>query len=50
MNKLMRLAATCFLFLATLTFLVLTTERAHAQGATKWMQVGSLFNWFSEKG
>jgi len=28
----------------------LAVQRADAQGQTKWLQVGSLHNWFSEKG
>ena len=37
------------IFLAVLA-LCSTPQSAQAQGQTKWLQVGSLHNWFSEKG
>ena len=39
-----------FSVLATLLLLSLGAQQAVAQGQTKWLQVGSLHNWFSEKG
>ncbi len=36
--------------LLALLALCCTPQSAHAQGQTKWLQVGSLHNWFSEKG
>lgn len=34
----------------SVVIMFLTTQQAAGQGATKWLQVGSLQNWFSEKG
>lgn len=50
MNKLMRITTLCFFLVATAVLLVATSNQAQAQGATKWIQVGSLHNWFSEVG
>ena len=50
MNKLMRISTLCFSLVATALLLVVMSNRAQAQGATKWIQVGSLQNWFSEVG
>jgi len=38
------------LLLGAVALVALASERAAAQGQTKWLQVGSLQNWFSEKG
>ncbi|MFH0992476.1 MAG: hypothetical protein V1799_20950 [bacterium] len=38
------------ILLPILLLLAIPTERAFTQGQTKWIQVGSLQNWFSEKG
>jgi hypothetical protein len=50
MNKLMKLTTWCFFLLATVTLLVVMSNQAQAQGLTKWIQIGSLHNWYSEKG
>ena len=50
MNKRMKITTMCFLLLAAAAFLVMMSEGAYAQGAYKWIQIGSLHNWFSEKG
>lgn len=44
------LAQWFFFLLATVMIVVLTSSEAQAQGQTKWIQVGSLQNWYSEKG
>jgi hypothetical protein len=60
MNKLMKIktepeahapvAQMCFFLLATVVLLAVVSNQAQAQGLTKWIQVGSLHNWYSEKG
>jgi hypothetical protein len=60
MNKLTKIAAepkahapsaqVCFLLLAAALLLAVLNDRASAQGQTKWIQVGSMHNWYSEKG
>jgi hypothetical protein len=50
MNKLMKITTMCFLLLATVVLLAVVGNKAQAQGQTKWIQVGSLHNWYSEKG
>ena len=50
MNKLMKLTTLCFFLIATAVLLVVMSDQALAQGQAKWLQVGSLHNWFSEKG
>lgn len=60
MNKPMKIAAElktqapaaqmCCFLLATAVFLMVMNDRASAQGQTKWIQVGSLHNWYTEKG
>ncbi|MBF8295326.1 MAG: Fibronectin type domain protein [Bacteroidetes bacterium] len=50
MNKLMKITTQCFFLLATPVLLLMMSDRAQAQGQTKWIQVGSLHNWYSEKG
>jgi hypothetical protein len=49
MTKLLTLKAMCF-FLLVSGFLVVSSDRAQAQGQTKWIQIGSMHNWYSEKG
>ena len=50
MNKLIKLTTWCFFLLAIVTLLAALSDRAQAQGLVKWIQVGSLHNWYSEKG
>lgn len=50
MNKLMKIRTIYFFILATAVLLVVMSDRAQAQGQVKWIQVGSLHNWYSEKG
>jgi hypothetical protein len=50
MNKLMKITTLCFFVATTAVLLVVTSDQAQAQGQTKWIQVGSLHNWYSEKG
>jgi hypothetical protein len=50
MNKLMKLTTLCFFLAAAAALLLVTSDRAQAQGQTKWIQVGSLHNWYSERG
>lgn len=40
----------CLCLIALTGALALTSDRAQAQGQTKWIQVGSMHNWYSEKG
>ena len=49
MNKLMKINTMCLLF-ATALLAVMISSQARAQGLTKWVQVGSLHEWYSEKG
>ena len=44
------LAQLCFFLVATAALLLVMSDQAQAQGQTKWIQVGSLHNWYSEKG
>lgn len=50
MNKLMKITTQCFFLLATPVLLFMMSDQAQAQGQTKWIQIGSLHNWYSEKG
>lgn len=50
MNKHMKSIMSCIPLFAVAMLLFLVNDRAQAQGQTKWIQVGSLHNWYSEKG
>jgi hypothetical protein len=50
MNKIIKITTIYFFILATAVLLVVMSDRAQAQGQVKWIQVGSLHNWYSEKG
>lgn len=50
MNIRMKITSFCLLLLLAFVLVVFSSEQANAQGQTKWIQIGSLQNWFSEKG
>ena len=50
MTKPTTLTTICFFLLTAAVLLVAPNDRAHAQGQTKWIQIGSMHNWYSEKG
>lgn len=49
MTKQLPLRVICF-FLLVAGILVVSSDTARAQGQTKWIQIGSMHNWYSEKG
>ena len=50
MNIRIKIKSLCLLLFPVLALVVLSSSRVEAQGQTKWIQIGSLQNWFSEKG
>jgi hypothetical protein len=50
MNKLTKTTMWCFFLLAALAMVMISRNRVQAQGNMKWIQIGSLQNWYSEKG
>ncbi|MCX6134946.1 MAG: T9SS type A sorting domain-containing protein [Ignavibacteriales bacterium] len=50
MNKLVKSIVALIHLLSVAMFLFLMNDQAQAQGQTKWLQIGSLHNWYSEKG
>jgi hypothetical protein len=50
MNMLMKSTMSCIHLFGVAMFLFLMNDQARAQGQTKWIQIGSLHNWYLEKG